>query len=184
MAAGIQKPEDRRSVNVDERLYGVSETRLLSGQIVYNAPWLDVKLLGSKQHDSLLYSYDFDGSTEPLVSFDVPGHPADIKQAELQLISNDSSPYAEWLDVTGGVFYFHNIQGFNPVEVTVANLNPLNPDNLFTRTGITLPDALSNSLTDFFGLLNQLSGGNLPQGRLYRVRAQAQVKTESLGYYL
>jgi iron complex outermembrane receptor protein len=121
-AAGITPPEDKRKVFVDERLYGVSDTRLTSGQINFYLPWLDIKLLASDQLSGLLYNYDFDGSTQPLVSFDVPGHPANIQQGEIQLISNDSQPFAEWLDVTGGVFFFQNTQGFDPVEVTVGNV--------------------------------------------------------------
>jgi iron complex outermembrane recepter protein len=94
---GIRAPEDPTRVDVDERLYGVSNTQLISGQVTFNAPWLDIKVLGSDQQSSLLYNYDFDGSSQPLVSFDVPGHPADIQQGELQLISNNGMPGADWL---------------------------------------------------------------------------------------
>ena len=170
-ALGIEPPANKRSIDVDERLYGVSDTRLYSGQVNFYLPWLDVKVLGSKQHDQLLYNYDFDGSKEPLVSFDVPGHPADIQQSEIQLISNQSQPWSKWLDVTGGFFYFHNIQGFDPVDVTVANAALLQPQNLLdalAATGITVPT------------LNQLIGSK----RLYEVQAQAQVQTRSVGYYL
>jgi iron complex outermembrane receptor protein len=186
---GIQAPDNPRAVNSDERLYGVADTQLVSGQIVYNAPWLDVKLLGSKQHDSLLYNYDFDGSPEPLVSFDVPGHPADIKQGELQLISNDSMPWDDWLKVTGGVFLFHNIQGFNPVEITAANFDPTSPGSLLFGTSYTdfLPQQLIGQLQEAFGpagLLAQLAGGVLPDARAYRVRGVARIETSSAGYYL
>ncbi|WP_428311866.1 TonB-dependent receptor [Hydrocarboniphaga sp.] len=187
--AGIQAPDNPRAVESDERLYGVSDTQLFSGQIVYNAPWVDVKLLGSQQHDSLLYNYDFDSSPEPLVSFDVPGHPADIRQGELQLISNDSMPYDDWLKLTGGVFLFHNIQGFNPVEVTVANFDPTSPSSLLFGTSYTdfLPQGTIDQLTEAFGpngLLAQIAGGALPDGRAYRVRAVARIETQSAGYYL
>lgn len=173
LGAGISPPEDRRTVNVDERLYGVADTRLVSGQVNLYLPWLDMKFLASDQQSSLLYNYDFDGSNQPLVSFDVPGHPANIQQGEIQLISNDSQPFAEWLDVTGGVFFFQNTQGFDPVEVTVGNVGFTNDlrqqflDNI-GQTGLDVP------------LLDTLLG----QTRLYRARAQAQVYTESLGYYL
>lgn len=172
-AAGITPPEDRRSVFVDERLYGVADTRLTSGQINLYLPWLDVKFLASDQQSSLLYNYDFDGSTQPLVSFDVPGHPANIQQGEIQLISNDSQPFAEWLDVTGGAFFFQNTQGFDPVEVTVGNVGFTND----LRQGL-----LDSAAAAGFSVptLNSLLG----QTRLYRARAQAQVYTESLGYYL
>lgn len=169
---GIQPPDNPRDVQVDTRLYGISETRLLSTQLTYNAPWLDVKVLASKQHDSLLYNYDFDGSTKPLVAFDVPGHPANIAQGELQLISNRTMPYSDWLDVTGGVFLFHNIQGFNPVQLEVGDL--VTP-GIATQLAGLLPNGLP---------LVSVAGQVLSPGRAYRVQAQAQVKTISSGYYL
>ncbi|MGQ0700894.1 MAG: TonB-dependent receptor [Panacagrimonas sp.] len=171
--ATIQPPEDKESVNVDERLYGVSDTRVVSGQINFYLPLLDVKLLYSDQLNSLLYNYDFDGSPLPLVSFDVPGHPANIQQGEIQLISNESQPWAEWLDVTGGVFFFKNTQGFDPVEVTVGNVGITND----IRLGIL--DGLANAGVQI-PALDTLLGAT----RLYRARAQAQVYTESIGYYL
>jgi iron complex outermembrane receptor protein len=186
--ATIQPPEDRRSVEVDERLYGVAETQLLSGQIVFNAPWLDIKLLASDQHNKLLYNYDFDGSPIPLVSFDVPGHPADIQQGELQLISNDTMPWSEWLDVTAGVFMFENTQGFDPVEVTLLNFDPTTPATLLNSFGVdAIPQVFSDALSEVFGpggLLQNTFGDVVPDPRLYRARASAQVRTESIGYYL
>jgi iron complex outermembrane receptor protein len=167
----ITAPEDPRTVAVDERLYGVADTRLISGQVVYNLPWLDVKLLGSDQQSSLLYNYDFDGSPFPYVSFDVPGHPADIQQGELQLISSEGMPGSDWLDLTAGVFYFRNTQGFNPVQVTVGNVNPIVP----LLDGLNLTDSILGDLL--------VSGLGL-DGRLYTVEAEAQVRTESIGYYL
>ncbi len=164
---GIRPPTDLRDVQVDTRLYGIAETRLLGGQAAYTAPWLDIKILGSTQHDSLLYNYDFDGSSEPLVSFDVPGHPADIKQGELQLISNKSMPFSEWLDVTGGAFFFRDVQGFNPVDVTVGDIQ---------LAQLPAPFDLLTAPT--------IAGITLGQGRAYKVQCQAQVRTISDGYYL
>lgn len=164
---GITPPSDPRDVQVDERLYGVAQTRLLNAQITYNAPWLDIKLLGSTQHDSLVYNYDFDGSAEPLVSFNVPGQPADVRQGELQLISNKSMPWSDWLDLTGGVFLFRNVQGFDPVDVTVGNIQLAN-----------LPAPL-NALPPL-----TIAGVTLGKGRAYEVQCEAQVRTISDGYYL
>ncbi|WP_273453007.1 TonB-dependent receptor [Nevskia ramosa] len=170
---GIQPPDDPDNIQVNTRLYGRSETSLISTQANFYAPWLDIKVLASKQKDSLLYNYDFDGSTKPLVSFDVPGHPANIKQAELQLISNESQPYAKWLDVTGGVFLFHNIQGFNPVQLEVGDI--VTPPEVQDLVDALLPDGLPGAT---------VAGQLLAPGRAYRVQAEAQIKTISAGYYL
>lgn len=168
---GIRPPEDPTRVDLDERLYGVANTQLISGQAVYSMPWLDVKLLASDQQSSLLYNYDFDGSPQPLVSFDVPGHPADIQQGELQLISSNDMPGGDWLKLTGGVFYFRNTQGFDPVEITVGNINPIGPILGPILDGLNLDNTILGDLTNL-------------DGRLYRARASAQVKTESIGYYI
>lgn len=177
--SGISPPADKREVFVDERLYGVSDTRLISGQINFYMPWVDVKLLASDQLSSLLYNYDFDGSTQPLVSFDVPGHPANIQQGEIQIISNDSQPWSEWLDVTAGAFFFQNTQGFDPVEVTVGNVGITNDLRMQLLDGFS---DISSELG--LGLLVPPLDDLLGATRLYRARAEAQVETESLGYYL
>ena len=80
-------------------------------------------------------------------------------------------PGSDWLKLTGGVFYFRNTQGFDPVELTVGNINPVGPILSPILGGLNLDDTILGDLTDL-------------DGRLYRVRASAQVKTESIGYYL
>ncbi len=185
----IRPPEDKYRVDVDERLYGVSETSVQQAQVSYTgAPWFDIKLLGSEQRNKLLYNYDFDGTSLPLVSFDVPGHPAHIQQGELQLISNDTLPGNEWLKLTGGVFWFQNVQGFDPVQLTVANIDPRVPgtiiDNLGVADLLNLNQELLDGLDRVGSLLDNLPGDPLPDGRFYRVDATGQVYTKSIGYYL
>lgn len=170
---GIQPPDDPRNVQVNTRLYGVSETSVISTQNTLYAPWFDFKLLASKQKNSLLYNYDFDGSTRPLVSFDVPGHPANIGQGELQIISNDSQPFSSWLNLNAGVFLFRNVQGFNPVQLEVGDI--VTPPEVQDLVDALLPDGLP---------LTEVAGQLLAPGRAYRVQAEAQVKTFSAGYYL
>jgi iron complex outermembrane recepter protein len=53
-ASGITPPPNKREVFVDERLYGVSDTRLISGQINFYMPWLDVKLGGRQDVGKIL----------------------------------------------------------------------------------------------------------------------------------
>lgn len=171
--AGIQPPDDPRNVQVNTRLYGISETSVISTQNTLYAPWFDFKLLASKQKNSLLYNYDFDGSVRPLVSFDVPGHPANIGQGELQIISNDSQPFSDWLNVNAGVFLFRNVQGFNPVQLEVGDI--VTPPEVQDLINALLPDGLP---------LTEIAGQLLAPGRAYRVQAEAQVKTFSSGYYL
>jgi iron complex outermembrane recepter protein len=69
------------------------------------------------------------------------------------------------------VFYFRNTQGFDPVEITVGNINPVGPLLSPLLGGLDLDNTIRGDLTDL-------------DGRLYRARASAQVKTESIGYYL
>lgn len=171
--------------HTDERLYLNSTGTVFSGEIRYRTDFADIKLLGSDQHHTSPYSYDFDGSQRPLVSFDIPVHYADIRQAELQILSNDSSWGSDWLTFTAGVFYYENVQGFDPIEITVANLDP----RRLGAIGVNLPDVLEGALDDLFGpegLLGRALDGIIPPaGRpFYTVTNTALVETESLSGYL
>lgn len=145
--AGVP-PAGKYETHVDERLYLNLDTTVYQGEVVYNTPWFDVKLLGSDQYNSQPYNYDFDGSERPLVSFDIPVHYADIQEAELQLLSSELSPGSDWLTVTAGVFLFKNEQGFDPIRVTVGNLNPT---ALGQASGLPVPAGLQEAFNSFYG---------------------------------
>nr|WP_245586195.1 TonB-dependent receptor [Solimonas soli] len=182
---GVQ-PADKYETHVDERLYLDTDSTVYSGEILKNFDWLDVKIIGSDQHHEAPYNYDFDGSIRPLVSFDIPVHYGNIQEAELQLLSNQGTPGSDWLTVTGGVFFYHNQQGFDPIKLTVANLDP----RKLSAAGINLPLGLSDALENAFGPGSFLGGllDNLgipsPGVPFYSISNVALVETKSLSEYL
>ncbi|MGQ0619710.1 MAG: TonB-dependent receptor [Panacagrimonas sp.] len=197
--AGVP-PAGKYETHVDERLYLNFDTTVYQGEIVYNAPWFDLKLLASDQFNSQPYNYDFDGSERPLVSFDIPVHYGDIQEAEIQFLSNEGTPGSDWLTITAGVFLFKNEQGFDPIRVTVGNLNPT---ALAQETGLPVPPGLQAAFDNFYGaaggfvdFLNELNAANpllqplelppLPQADepFYTVENTALVETDSLSEYL
>jgi len=166
--------------HVDENLYLNSDIQVLQFEGRYTAPWFDVKVLYSDQHDEQPFNYDFDGSEKPYVSFNILGHYADIQEAELQILSNENRPYSDWLTFTGGVFYFANRQGFDPIRVTVGNLDPTN----LAAQGISVPAELQGFLNGVFGpggSLPGIAGGGAPT---YTLENQALAGTYSFSEFL
>lgn len=172
--------------HVDERLYINTDSTVFAGEIVKNLSFMDVKLIASDQKHTAPYNYDFDASERPLVSFDIPVHYGKIQEAELQLLSNEGTPGSDWLTVTGGVFFYQNEQGFDPIRITVANLDPRNLE----AVGINLPLNLSENLNQAFGPDSFLGGAldelGIPSAGVpfYTVSNRALVETESWSQYL
>lgn len=168
--------------HVDENLYHNLEITVYQFEGRYRGRWFDTKLLASKQDDSVPFNYDFDGSIKPYVSFNIIGHSANIHEGELQLLSNQGTPFSDWLTTTAGVYYFDNIQGFHPIDVTVGNLDPA----YLAAAGINVPQPFQGALNSFFGqggILQSFLGpafGN----PYYVVQDQALARTRSLSEYL
>lgn len=166
-------------IHPDLPIYGHLQTFVANTTAIYNAPWFDVKLLGSDQIESNPYNYDYDGTELPGASFIVHRHYAKVQEAELQFLSNDGTPFSDWLTLTSGFFYFRNTQGFDPVDITVGgfNINNLN------AIGIGIQD------TGLFKALNSVGLGSLlnPVGNVlpsYSLRNIGMTRTESWSYYL
>lgn len=159
--------------NVDTNLYMRNQLTTIFGQITAKLPWLDIKLLGNRQRIQQPFNYDFDGSVKPYVSFDIPVNAAAITEGEVQLISNQGSPFSNWLTFTGGMYFYRSQQGFNPIDVTVGHLDPTN----LAAAGITLPSSLQS-------LLNTALSPILPNAPLYDVQSTGVNGTNSLSEYL
>ena len=185
-AVGVPGAEGEYTSHVDERLYLRGDGTTFSGEIKQELPFMDVKVLASDQHHTQPYNYDFDASEKPIVSFDIPVHYADIQEGELQFLSNANSPGAEWLTATAGVFYYQNEQGFDPIRVTVANLDPRN----LQANGVNLPQNLYDLLDSYYGPSSTLGGllSNLgiPSAGVpfYTVTDTALIETKSISGYV
>ncbi len=187
---GIDGVKERaRSPQTDLPMYGhlTSMVGALTG--IYSAPWFDTKLILSKQVHSNPYNYDYDGSEVPFASFIVHRHYAKINEAEIQFLSNESSWGADWLTWAAGGFYFANDQGFDPVELTVGGLDPLNLsginllgllDNPLLANTVGLVDAITDRLQQPIPVLGNLLNG-FPS---YGLSNTGMVETESWSVFL
>lgn len=144
-----QVAEDSRNyrVHTDLPIYGHLQSFVTSLTGIYNAEYFDTKLITSYQDHSNPYNYDYDGTEFTGASFNVHKHYAKIQEAEIQFLSNEGTPGADWLTLTAGAFYFNNEQGFDPVEITVGGLDPAK-----------LSAALGGNLENL-GIVQLLTGG-------------------------
>ncbi len=169
----------------DERTYNNSQGTVFSGELRYTMPWLDLVVLASEQHHKTNWIFDFDLSTQPLVSFDISRHYTIIRQADIQLISNEGSWGSDWLTFTGGFFWYDNPeQGFDPIQVTVGNFQP----RRLEAQGIVLPQPIRNALDAFWGpqgILGPLLDRVSPTGDAYfYLNNTALLETQSWSTYL
>ena len=110
---GIQ-PQSPYEGSVDEPVHFSLENTVYYGHGTWFTDWFDVRVLGSGQSTGTRSAFDFDGSPEPLVSFDARLI-ADVKTAEMQILSNESSRLSSWVESVAGFYYFDSRQG-EPID--------------------------------------------------------------------
>lgn len=126
------------------------------GNLTYNSPWFDIKLLGGNLYNRTPYtSFDFDGSPLPLVGFDGSHELTKQQTGELQVVSNANSWAADKFKWTAGLYYFHSNVAIDPAHIHVA-ANALNA-LLNLTTGLDEPAGLQN-------LINKLGLEDTPLG--------------------
>jgi iron complex outermembrane recepter protein len=112
------------------------------GNLEYNAPWFDFKIIASDQRMDTAGIRDFDGSPQPISTFDTPSQYIDARSLELQLLSNGEwGP--EWLTWILGGYYFEGVNGF---EILNFIINGISTEQ-GTVGPLALPEALRNLLT-------------------------------------
>ncbi len=136
------EPQRGYDGELSEPSYLLFDSTVGYGQITYNAPWFDVKLLGSDQSAVSQFTYDFDGSPRQGAAFDQKKNFADVQTAELQLISSEETPGNERLQWILGGYYFRSAQGFDTANLQLFGLDLAD----FERGGISLPPALRDAL--------------------------------------
>ncbi|HKY93386.1 MAG TPA: TonB-dependent receptor [Nevskiaceae bacterium] len=147
-------PKRDRHVNFDQ-LSGAQvnshTTAVTSG---LQTSLLDFKLIASDQRlDAPFVRSDFDKGPLPVVSFTSKKQIAKQKTAELQLLSNSDTPFADNFEWVGGLYYIESSGGFDPLQFTAA---PGFLETLFDQVqldqvpglpdGQTLADALNDAL--------------------------------------
>lgn len=109
--------------NLDFPVDSNLDNTVFYGQLTLGFDPFDIKLLGSHQKISDAYSYDYDGTSAPIVGFDAKNQYAHVTSAELQVLSNQSSWAADRLTWIGGLYYFDSTQGFDPVSFDLAGID-------------------------------------------------------------
>jgi iron complex outermembrane receptor protein len=109
--------------DVDAPAYHYIQSHVLYGTISTFFEPFNMKLLASRQRFASRGLYDFDGTTTPLVSFHAQSQPSHNDSAEFQILSNDTSGGAGWLQWIGGAYWFRGYQGFTPATLNVAEID-------------------------------------------------------------
>ncbi len=143
-----------------------SESEVISATFEYTGGFFDAKLILAEQEHITDTRWDYDNGPLSIVSFYPTKQFSDVKTAELQLLSNEGTPWSDKLEWIVGAYYFENEGGFDPNWVSVAN--PSNPG---------LPGDLLNPL------LGILSGLGVDIGNPVALNLRGILETESSAYF-
>lgn len=120
-------PQADRRVNHNTTSGVATETYLFNARAGWKMRWFDTDIIFSQQRLDVLFArLDFDASPLPIASFDggneTPGVIQFAEQftAELQLLSNDRTPFSGWLEWVAGVYYLESEGGLDPVIFQVG----------------------------------------------------------------
>jgi iron complex outermembrane recepter protein len=148
-------PQPGYEGSVDSRPYNITDDNTVYyGSFTWHAPWFDVKLLGSDQRMDTAGLRDFDGSRQPLSTFETPSQFIDAQSAELQLLSNDAFG-PDWLQWILGAYYFRSTMGFGSLNFYLAGVDLAGG----TLLGMPLPAPLVD-------VLRLLPGAVAPNGAI------------------
>lgn len=155
-ALGISPSEDDYSSDMDFEPGSLLEQSLYYGVLSWRLTAIDIKVLASDQLTVQKFaSTDFDGSAMPIAAFDTTNEFADYQTAEIQFLSNETTPWSEKFEWVGGLYYLKSEAGFDPAHLRVS---PNGLNTIFQTAGISAP----KELTD---LMSSLPLGNTPIDR-------------------
>ncbi|MDB5969171.1 MAG: outer rane receptor protein [Hydrocarboniphaga sp.] len=169
--SALIRPQDARHGVNNEDLFLRNRNRTVFGDLTFSTSIVDIKVLASDQLATNNQTYDFDGSPVPLAKFESNPGFADVQTGELQLLSNKSSPYSEWLEYIFGVYYFKSHAGFDPAFLAVGSIDL----SRGTVAGLPIPSALQNVLSPILGL------APIPTG--VALNFVGLLDTKSIAYY-
>ena len=146
-------PKFDREVTLDGDSGCQNESYVFGGVVDFSGEYFDSKLILARQNvTATRVDGPFDGIAFPLVDAHGAGRFGssqfvDQDTAELQFLSNEGSPYAEYVEWATGFFYLKSLGGFDPIVFNVA------PDLLSTLLP-SVGGALSTPLNELLGVLN------------------------------
>ena len=125
-AAGVTKAPDYEA---NDNIFPFAKTGTGVGSLTVGVHpgTFDIKSISAYQRETENLDADFDGSSANLISFGNPDQKANIQRGnvfteELQVLSNDNSPWAEHLKWIFGLYYLKSANGYNHLNFAVANL--------------------------------------------------------------
>lgn len=162
--AGITPQNPRDGAYVNGPTYHTVDNSTAYGGLHFMLSAFDLKLLGSDQKIRNTQATDLDGSPQSIASA-AGGTFLNAKTAEVQLLSNDSTPLSDWLTWVAGTYYFASKGGIY-LDLVAAETNLAN-NQIY---GIQLP-------VDIFDLTDVVP---LPSGQVF---ATGTLETDSLAYF-
>ena len=159
---GITAKPDRQGA-LDVEPFQRNRMRVAYLTTTLHPRWFDVKNIVSYQEVRNRAQFDFDGSEMPIVGF-YTTKPlfGDSFTEELQILSNENTPFADWLEWIAGFYFIKSSAGFKRLDVTVGDLPEL--------TALGFPDlalpGVTNATVGLVGILDTLSPAGFFQGTL------------------
>lgn len=108
-AFGIEAQTGSHGV-LDARTEGASRNAVVYGDLLFEAPHFDVRLLASDQSMNTYGTRDFDGSPQSLVNLEAVSQYIEARSMELQFISH-SGFGPDWIEWIAGAYLFRAEQG-------------------------------------------------------------------------
>ncbi|WP_428312980.1 TonB-dependent receptor [Hydrocarboniphaga sp.] len=106
--------------SIDAPVYISTKAAIFSGDIKYSTPWFDTRAIVANQHITSPALADYDGSSQPLFTFESIGQFADVFTGELQLLSNQDTPFADRFKWIAGLYYIDSSAGYDPLYFSAA----------------------------------------------------------------
>ncbi|HKY89687.1 MAG TPA: TonB-dependent receptor [Nevskiaceae bacterium] len=154
------RPQTGYDGDLDAPVYQTIDDRIVYGEGTWSTSWLDARILGSHQEIDTGAVYDFDGSAVPVIYFGGRHLGSDVKSAEFQLLSNESTWGADRLQWIVGYYFFKSEGGYyGGAEAVVPIADDLRTALLSLAPDILLPPLLTlpSGRVAIFGLLGTRS---------------------------
>ncbi len=116
---GVRRQPDYQT-GEDGPVYIDTVSRVLTADIQYSLPWFDLRLIGGDQDITSPALADYDGSSQPIATFESLGQFADVRTGEFQILSNDESWGADWLKWIVGAYHIKSSAGYDPLLFSLA----------------------------------------------------------------
>lgn len=163
-AGGVLLPKDptERDRGVAHDLAGGNalSNYTYGGNVDWSFDSFDFKALFSDQQLLISFAqWDFDSTDRPLVTFYTDNQFGDQQTAELQILSNEGTPFSEYFSFVAGAFYITGDGGFPSLQLQVGGDNGLGDLPLAI---LGQPNFIQNFTNPLNSLLDQVGLSPIP----------------------